>query len=224
MSYPIDTSHRSPNHSGRGGADISMLVWHATVGSYASSLAWLTSPASEVSTHYLIRKDGYIAQLVPDALAAWHAGKSTWLGLNKDQIQAQSIGIELENDNDGRDPYPPQQIAAAHWLGQQLVNRYQITRPMVVRHLDIATPKGRKTDPAPPFPWPAFRDSLFLDTAIRYRAITCAPIFQDRRPDAPLAGSASAGTIEAIDDLTSGWLHLQSGLGFSPIGCWERAT
>lgn len=56
-----------------------------------------------------------------------------------------------------------------------------------------------------------------------YRATTCAPVFQDRRPDAPLAMSATAGTVETMDDLTNGWLHLSSGAGFSPLSCWEQA-
>lgn len=221
MSYPIDTRHHSPNHSSRRGAHIAMLVMHATVGGLDSSLNWLTAPASGVSTHYLISKTGTISQLVPDADAAWHAGTSAWLGLSSDAIQCASIGIELENKNDGRDPYPPAQIAAAAWLCRSLVTRYHIARDMVTRHCDIATPVGRKTDPAG-LPWPSFRDSLYL--AQSYRAITCAPVFQDRRPDAPLAGSATAGTIERIDDVTQGYVHLESGLGFSPISCWERVV
>ncbi len=169
MTYPIDTSHHSPNHDPRN-ARISMLVIHATVGSYASSLAWLCSPQSRVSTHYLLRKDGHIAQLVPDALAAWHAGKSMWHG--ETDINERSIGIELENRNDGRDPYPPAQLRAAHWLCQSLIARYNIERGDVVRHLDVAMPRGRKTDPAG-LPWPAFADSLYIDVP--------DPPYQERR-------------------------------------------
>jgi len=163
VTYTIDTTHASPNASSRGGAPIRLLVWHATVGDYDSSLAWLCSPASKVSTHYLIRKDGHTAQLVPDNRAAWHAGNSAWMGLDRLAIQRQSIGVELENANDGHDPYPPAQIGAAHFLGQLLVARYNIERADVVRHLDIALPKGRKTDPAG-LPWPLFADSLYLDS------------------------------------------------------------
>lgn len=56
----------------------------------------------------------------------------------------------------------------------------------------------------------------------RYRAITCAPVFQDRRPDAPLVLTVTAGTVELIDDVTAGWVHLSSGAGFSPLSCWEK--
>lgn len=156
----IDRTHMSPNHGLRAGADISMLVLHATVGSFASSLSWLINPESGVSTHYLIRKDGFIAQLVPDELAAWHAGRSSWFNLGSEDIQRQSIGIELENRNDGIDPYPPAQLDAATELCRMLVARYRIALDMVTRHLDIATPRGRKTDPAG-FPWQAWRIGLF---------------------------------------------------------------
>jgi N-acetyl-anhydromuramyl-L-alanine amidase AmpD len=157
--------HPSLNHSPRHGTPISILVLHATAGSYESALAWLCNPRLDrperrVSTHYLIRKDGHIAQLVPDARTAWHAGRSRWHGVMN--INERSIGVELENANDGRDPYPPQQLASAHALCQSLIARYNIERADVVRHLDIAP--GRKTDPAG-LPWPAFADSLYLDSA-----------------------------------------------------------
>jgi hypothetical protein len=164
MMYTI-VQYPSPNHGPRGGHDISMIVLHATVGSFKSSLDWLRNPQKDnpddrVSTHYLIRKDGYIAQLVQDEQAAWHAGRARWHGLT--DINAVSLGIELENANNGRDPYPPAQLASAHWLCQDKIARYNIERADVVRHLDIAIPKGRKTDPAG-FPWPLFADSLYMD-------------------------------------------------------------
>lgn len=213
MTYPIDTTHPSPNHSPRSSADVSMLVLHATVGSYESALAWLCNPASKVSTHYLIRKDGHIAQLVPDALEAWHAGRSAWQGLTSAQIQACSLGIELENANDGHDPYPPAQLAAAHWLSQSLIVRYQITRDMVVRHLDIATPKGRKTDPAG-LPWPAFADSLYLTLARAYRVVGL-PIYQREDLAGPLAGHLETGETVLIDeDYPNGAGHDALGRGF----------
>jgi hypothetical protein len=159
-SYPIDQSHKSPNHGPRNGHAISMIVLHATVGSVRSALAWLTNPASRVSSHYVIDKAGHISQLVQDEDAAWHAGRARWHGVT--DINAVSLGVELENANDGHDPYPPAQLASAHWLCQDKIARYNIERADVVRHLDIAVPKGRKTDPAG-FPWPLFADSLYMD-------------------------------------------------------------
>jgi hypothetical protein len=154
----IDLSVRSPNHSPRGNHRITMLVIHATAGSARGALAWLTSPLSRVSAHYLITKVGHIFQLVPEERAAWHAGRASWQG--ETAINELSIGIELENANDGRDPYPPEQIDALLALAAEKVEKYHIAPQMVVRHRDIAVPKGRKTDPAG-FPWAEFVTRLF---------------------------------------------------------------
>jgi N-acetylmuramoyl-L-alanine amidase len=154
----IDSSIRSPNHSTRNGRAISMLVIHATAGSARGALAWLTTPHSRVSSHYLIERGGHIYQLVPDERAAWHAGRASWQG--ETAINEISLGIELENANDGRDPYPVEQIDALLELAAEKVAQYRIAPNMVVRHLDIAMPKGRKTDPAG-FPWAEFISRLF---------------------------------------------------------------
>lgn len=225
MSYPIE-QQPSPNHSPRYGHAISMLVIHATVGSYDSALGWMTNPASRVSSHYLIRKDGHIAQLVQDENAAWHAGRAAWHGVT--DINAVSLGIELENANDGRDPYPPQQLAAAHWLCQTKVARYNIERADVVRHLDIAVPKGRKTDPAPPaFPWPAFADSLYMDVPspldTRYVVKELATAGATIR-SAPRTNAAVLGHLKEGDpwrgELVQGQLVTIKGFGSSNM--WVR--
>ena len=38
----------------------------------------LTNIQSEISSHYLIKKNGDIVVMVPDLYVAWHAGKSFW--------------------------------------------------------------------------------------------------------------------------------------------------
>jgi N-acetylmuramoyl-L-alanine amidase len=217
VSYPIDHSHPSPNHAPRGGADIKMIVLHATVGSGASALAWLTNPASRVSSHYLIYKTGSIYQLVADSEVAWHAGKSTWHGMDSDDIARGSLGIELENANTGRDPYPPAQLASARWLCQTKIARYTIERGDVVRHLDIAMPKGRKTDPAG-LRWPAFADSLYLAApapGARDYDVIGLPVYEQSDRKGKLYGYLLAGEHVTIDDLATG--HLADNRGFIDI-------
>lgn len=154
----VDRNHRSPNYGPRHGHQISMLVLHATVGTARSALAWLTNPAARVSAHLLIDKRGTIYELVPDEFTAWHAGRAFWQG--ETAINEVSIGIELENANDGRDPYPAAQLDALLHIAREKVAQYHIAPDMVVRHLDVAVPRGRKTDPAG-FPWNEFRSQLF---------------------------------------------------------------
>ena len=157
---PIDTTHRSPNHEPRT-RPIALVVLHATAGSLAGSLAWLCTPASKVSTHYLIAKSGHVYQLVSDDAVAWHAGRAVWHG--ETAINDISLGVELENANDGRDPYPAAQVAALTTLVRALFARYG---PLALaRHLDVARPVGRKSDPAG-FPWESWRALFAADPPI----------------------------------------------------------
>ncbi len=215
----------SPNKSPRNGTAISMLVLHATVGSYDSSLTWLRNPASKVSSHYLIRKDGHITQLLVDDLAAWHAGRSTWRGLTSAEIQECSLGIELENDNDGIDPYPAGQLFSCRELCMAKITAYSIPRLNVVRHLDIAIPPKRKTDPAPPaFPWPQFADSLYaplprppLPNPMRYQVVAIQ-ISERQIGGPPYAGELEIGEYVEIDMIYANQMcHLHDGRGFVPI-------
>lgn len=146
--------HYQPGRPG----PIRALVVHATAGRAPGDLAWLRKGGDErrpVSCHYYIDKAGRVSQLVQDGDTAWHAGRSRWSldGRAVEGLNAASLGIELENLNSGRDPYPEAQLAAAAELSRLLVRRYGIPRGQLVRHLDISP--GRKTDPAG-FPWAAF--------------------------------------------------------------------
>ena len=55
----------------------------------------LCDPRSKVSSHYFIKNNGNILNLVPDLYEAWHAGKSRWEKLNS--LNKNSIGIEIHN-------------------------------------------------------------------------------------------------------------------------------
>jgi len=147
-------------------ARIRMIVLHATAGAYPGDYEWLRqggSASAPVSIHYYIDKQGNISQMVADANIAWHAGESTWI-VDGQQINyahgcnAVSVGIELENWNNGSDPYPQAQVDAAVWLTRQLVQTYAIPRNQLVRHLDIAP--ARKTDPRG-FGWAQFVEDVY---------------------------------------------------------------
>lgn len=139
----------SPNHNARpAGAVIDCLVLHDTEGEGAGALAWLTDPASGVSCHYLIDRDGTVSQLVPDARRAWHAGESSLYG--RGDVNSWSLGIELV-DTDDHTPYPAPQWAALVALVATLCQRYAIPLNRVIGHQHIAP--GRKTDPGPDLDW-----------------------------------------------------------------------
>lgn len=139
---------------------IDMVVLHATAGSKAGDLYTLSGRNRRhlVSTHYYITKLGEIYQLVQDKDIAWHAGVSYWQG--EKNCNRFSLGIELENRNDGVDKYSQPQYDALVWLCQTKVRQYNIPQSRFVRHSDVAP--GRKSDPRN-FPWDTFKAAVYQD-------------------------------------------------------------
>ena len=192
----------SPNFDAR---SVSLVVIHYTaVDTAATALRTLTSPSSRVSAHYLVERGGNIVQLVDERARAWHAGDSRWGPI--DDVNSASIGVEL--DNDGREPYPPAQIAALVRLLADLRDRHGLGAASFVGHADVAP--ARKSDPGPLFPWrtlgvqgfglwceppwppapPGF-DALLGLSAIGYDL---------RQPEAAVRAFRTRFTPEAIDD------------------------
>ncbi len=179
------------------------LVMHFTAGRSAEeTVGWLTSKSAKASAHVVIGRDGSITQLVPFDRIAWHAGASSWEGLQG--MNNYSLGIEL--DNAGR--LTRQGDRWRSWFGAfyddadviQAVHKFE-TEPCgwhayspeqiestlqvagllmaeyglldVVGHDDVAP--HRKCDPGPAFPMANFH-SLFMgrmeDNTTLYKSIT----------------------------------------------------
>lgn len=102
-----------------------------------------------VSAHFLIRREGALAQFVPCALRAWHAGESSWRA--RSSCNDFSIGVELEGTDDL--PYEDIQYGTLARLTRALRRRYPLKS--IAGHCDIAP--GRKTDPGPAFDWRRYR-------------------------------------------------------------------
>jgi N-acetylmuramoyl-L-alanine amidase len=149
MSEIIDCP--SPNHDERT-LPISMVVLHYTgMLDAASAIERLTDPAARVSSHYVVAEDGQVLRLVPEALRAWHAGKSFWRGIT--DVNSASIGIEIVNPGHefGYRPFPRAQMDSVVPLVADIVRRYNIAPINVVGHSDIAP--QRKDDPGELFDW-----------------------------------------------------------------------
>jgi N-acetylmuramoyl-L-alanine amidase CwlA len=159
MPKPQITWLISPHHNLRPGgeADVDTIVLHHTAGtgSARSTALYFADPKSKVSSHYVIGKDGAIVQCVQDAKRAWHAGQSAFRG--RGDVNDFSIGIELVNRGDGKDPFPDPQYWALADLVAYLMQAYRIPAERVVGHRDVALPPGRKTDPASNFDWARLR-------------------------------------------------------------------
>ena len=140
----------SPNFGDRrGGASPDMVLIHYTaMESARAACDWLCDPASEVSAHYLIDRDGAVVQMVDEAHRAWHAGAGEWGG--RGDVNSRSIGIELANT--GAEPFPEPQMAALERLLDGIRGRWPAVAPeRILGHSDIAP--GRKIDPGRRFDW-----------------------------------------------------------------------
>jgi N-acetylmuramoyl-L-alanine amidase len=148
--YPLARVVASPNHGERR-RPISLLILHYTgMPTAEGALALLCSPQSEVSAHYFVDEDGVVAQLVPEARRAWHAGKSFWAG--ESDVNSASIGVEIVHPgHDQPRPYPAAQIAAVAALARDICTRRAIRPERVLAHSDVAV--SRKIDPGEFFPW-----------------------------------------------------------------------
>jgi N-acetyl-anhydromuramoyl-L-alanine amidase len=103
----------------------------------------------KVSSHFFIRRDGELIQLVSCLKRAWHAGLSHWRG--RERCNDFSIGIELEGTDDVA--FTDRQYRTLGELTSALKAAYPIQD--VAGHSDISP--GRKTDPGPHFDWARFR-------------------------------------------------------------------
>ena len=117
----------------------------------SAAIRRLKDPKSKVSSHYYIKKNGSVLNLVPDLYEAWHAGKSNWKNfrlLNKD-----SIGIEITNPGHeyGYKNFSKKQILSLKKLLKYLMKKYKIGIKSILGHSDISP--DRKKDPGEKFPW-----------------------------------------------------------------------
>lgn len=146
----------SPNHGPRPeGCDIDVLVLHYTgMPDRESALARMCDPAAQVSAHYCIDEDGTLYQLVDECRRAWHAGHSSWRGV--EDVNTRSIGIELVNPGHefGYRDFPEAQLLALRDLARDILARHPIPPQNVVGHADIAP--LRKQDPGERFNWQRF--------------------------------------------------------------------
>lgn len=183
---PVDFEP-TPNQGGT--LDPRFLIMHYTAGaSLQSSVQWMQRPEAKASAHVVIGRDGRVVQMVPFNKVAWHAGRSSWAGLNG--LNQYSLGIELDNWGPLKERAPG---TWASWMGSAvpandvIVARHRHGGPEtgwhaftpiqietailvgvalrekygfqdVLGHEDISP--GRKTDPGPACPLESMRSRI----------------------------------------------------------------
>lgn len=209
----------SVHHSPRGSARVWAIVVHATAGT--DSRAWLQRNPNGVSAHALISRDGTVYRMVPDDRAAHHVGYSRIVvggriitrstQPNPNQV---TLGVELENRNDGREPYPPAQLAALGWLLAGWSTAYPDARLVLHREIDTqgkSDPAGLQwpaihaamapwlVAPAPPAPAPYTADSPII-AAPGLSRVALAAAMVTRCSRSPYTPAAIAGLAYACYD------------------------
>jgi len=157
-----------------------VILHHTSDNNAETSLRTLTDPAQEVSSHYLIARDGTLYYLVDELARAWHAGDSYWGGTT--DLNSASIGIEL--DNNGSEPFAEPMIDTLLRLLDDLKTRYRIPAANFLAHGDIIP--GRKVDPGRLFPWKWLAERGF--------GLWCEPPY----PAAPAASVSDALLLTAF--------------------------
>lgn len=137
--YPtVNFNMRKPNF---------VVLHHTAQDSCAQTLKTFSLEEKQVSSHYLICKDGDVYTLSNDYLRTWHAGSGQWGNIV--DMNSSSIGIEI--DNNGSEPFTENQINSLIILLENLQKKYNIPTANFIAHSDFA-PK-RKQDPSIYFPW-----------------------------------------------------------------------
>ncbi len=131
---------------------IKFIIIHYTgMKNESDAIKRLCDSKSEVSSHYFIKNNGDLLNLVPDLYNAWHSGKSSWKKFKL--LNRYSIGIEINNP--GHEfkykRYSFKQISSLIKLLKVLKKKYKIKKQNILGHSDISP--NRKKDPGEKFPW-----------------------------------------------------------------------
>jgi len=120
------------------------IVLHHSDGSYRGGVAWISNPASKVSYHVLIARDGRRTVFCNDSERAWHAGRSNWMG--RPDLNSWSLGLAWEG-NTYDYPLGDDAMASAIEYLVPRMKKWGIDMNTVVTHQQVSP--SRKTDISP---------------------------------------------------------------------------
>lgn len=144
---------------------IDRIVVHYTAGNNDTAENngnYFSKPNREASAHYFVDENS-VVQSVQDKDTAYHAGN--W------EMNCRSIGVEMCTKKDGNGVYSidPKTINNAQYLIKQLMAKYDIPIPGVIRHYDV----NGKHCPAPLLEqdaWDKFRAGLVENVKVEQSA------------------------------------------------------
>ncbi|MFF6776190.1 N-acetylmuramoyl-L-alanine amidase [Streptomyces sp. NPDC012637] len=124
---------------------VDRVVIHVVQGSYRSAVKVFKDPAHGAAAHYVVRKDGHVAQMIRELDVAFHAG-------NRD-MNERSIGIEHEGFVDRPQDFTRAMYEGSARLTADICARYGIPvdREHIIGHVEV--PGTDHTDPGPHWDW-----------------------------------------------------------------------
>lgn len=132
-----------------------VIIHHTAQNNCEQTLRTFTLPRTQVSSHYVICRDGTVYHMLNDLLRGHHAGVGKWG--NVTDMNSCSIGIEI--DNNGNEPFSEAQMNSLTILLERLKKAYNIPQSNFIGHLDWAP--GRKVDPSRYFSWKVLAEKGF---------------------------------------------------------------
>lgn len=110
---------------------IDRVVIHVVQGGYATALRVFKDPGHGAAAHYVVRKDGHIAQMIRELDVAFHAG-------NRD-MNERSVGIEHEGFVERESSFTDAMYRASARLTAGICGRYGIPvdREHIIAHSEV---------------------------------------------------------------------------------------
>jgi N-acetyl-anhydromuramyl-L-alanine amidase AmpD len=133
---------------GRAGRAIEAVVLHVTDGDTAAgTLSWFRSPASQVSAHYVVDRDGTVYRAVREADTAWANGvvrqpnlaNPLIAGWARSGLNPNLVTVSIEAVGRPATPWPAAQHAAVAELIADICRRRQlpIDRTHIIGHYQL---------------------------------------------------------------------------------------
>ncbi|MEV0439219.1 N-acetylmuramoyl-L-alanine amidase [Streptomyces spectabilis] len=124
---------------------IDRVVIHVVQGGYATALKVFKDPGHGAATHYVVRKDGHVAQMIRELDVAYHAGDR--------EMNERSVGIEHEGFVDKKASFTDAMYASSARLTAGICERYDIPvdREHIIGHVEVDGTDH--TDPGPHWDW-----------------------------------------------------------------------
>jgi N-acetyl-anhydromuramyl-L-alanine amidase AmpD len=178
MSYPKPSVSQipSPNFglprgtAGRAGHKVIAIVDHIMAGTLAGTDSWFQNPASQVSAHFGVGKDGTIHQYADINNVAWANGvvnKPNW-PLLISGVNPNYYTVSIEHEGQSGDQLTEAQYQATLALHLWLIDTFglEINQNTIIGHCSIDS-VSRADCPGTGFPWQRLLSDLKKDDGVK---------------------------------------------------------